>query len=66
MNDKQEPALAIDYHWNQFKVKSSALPMSTLRDKLVVSGTKPRQGEDTPLWKEMLLAGPMNRETFVL
>jgi len=57
---------SIAYHWDNFKAKHSGLPLAHLGTKPFLSGTKPRAGEESNLWNQVLRPSPEARHAYVM
>jgi len=56
---------SIEYHWDNYKSKQSGLPLAHLGAKAVISGTKPRIGEESALWVPLLKPSPEARHAYI-
>ena len=61
-----ETSKLIDYHWQNFKVKQSALPFTVLSSEVFASGTKPKKGMESDIWTAILSADNRKRHWYVM
>lgn len=56
----------IDYHWQNYKVKQSALPYAVLSTEFLQLGCKPKRGMESELWAAILAPDNRKRHWFVM
>ena len=56
----------IDYHWQNYKVKQSALPFGVLSSEVFASGMKPKKGMESELWSTILSLDNRKRHWYVM
>jgi hypothetical protein len=54
----------IEYHWQNFKIAESALPLTGLANEAWISGTRPKDAQDT-VWLAILSVSPDKRAATV-
>jgi hypothetical protein len=54
----------IEYHWQNFKIAESALPLTGLANDAWISGTKPKDADNT-VWLAILAVNPDKRAATV-
>ena len=62
----QDTRELIDYHWQNYKVKQSALPYTVLSVDVFLQGTKPKKGQESDLWSSILSADNRKRHWYTM
>lgn len=56
----------IEYHWQMYKVKQSALPYVVLSADVLQSGTKPKKGMESELWSAILAPDSRKKHWYIM
>ncbi len=56
----------IDYHWQMYKVKQSALPYAVLSADVLNSGLKPKKGMESDLWAAILAPDSRKKHWYIM